>query len=456
LIHRADENRILDLKKQTEGVMLENDSLAVELTKLQIQIKTAKEEIQQIINQDESRREYLDNYSGLSADQTFSLILSRTYFKGRQGVHLKSDQLRGRGGPKGLFSPSSQEASVNPCSKSLLDHQPKYLCPHKPTRNHNEEDHLSVSNNHRREDSCLLSQNISLTGSSRRPEKSPQLISPNFNKKENRTPFPVTAFSLNISNLNLKHRKSLEVLVSPKIIKQTIPKPEFTRHDKSPKEASKIYGQKKSDGCLAVERLMKKFKDFGNKKFGELSMDVSARISQLDAMMSKAQKEIDKQMKNSRKAGILALNVILAFKKAFYVLKYYESLELSRVGKPALLSSKAQRLHSRSLFSTTHQLLHQLSLDFIADIKRLDAPVLLVDTPPLETPKEPSMLSPIPLQKKGSPSTSTNPRSLRLTETCSKDDTVPDPKKGKELEVIREHQKSPEASLDRKVFNVIA
>jgi hypothetical protein len=141
---------------------------------------------------------------------------------------------------------------------------------------------------------------------------------------------------------------------------------------------------------------MKRFKDLGNKKFGELSMGISARIRQLDAMMAKARKEIDKQMKNSRKAGILALNVMLAFKKAFYVLKYYESLQLSKVDDPRLLSAKKQRIQSNSLFSSTHQLLHQLSLDFISDLKRLEIPVSVVETLHMRHRKEPSFQSPFP------------------------------------------------------------
>jgi hypothetical protein len=454
LIHRTDENRNRDLQKQTEGVQLENDNLAIELTKLQIQIKTAKEDIQQIINQDESMREYLDTHSCLSADQTFSLILSRTYFKGRNGLHLRNDLPKGRADPKLLLSPSSQEASIQASSKSLLDHQPQYLFDRKPSRNLKAEKNLSVSNNRAREDSYLLSQNISLTGSSKMADKHSPTISSNFAKK----PYPgannITAFSLNISNLGMRHRKSLEALASPHFLKLQSRDTEVRKHEQSPRDPKRMFESKKSEGCMAAEKLMKRFKELGNKKFGELSMGISARLGQLNAMMDKTRKEIDKQMKNSRKAGILALNVMLAFKKAFYVLKYYESLQLSKVDDPGLLSAKKQRIQSNSEFSRTHQLLHQLSLDFISDLKRLETRVSAAQNSPHETAKEPSFQSPLPLQKKVSPSTSTNPRSIKFTETCSKDETILQSKKGKELEVIKEHQKSPKASFDKKVFNV--
>jgi hypothetical protein len=81
-----------------------------------------------------------------------------------------------------------------------------------------------------------------------------------------------------------------------------------------------------------AEAMLERIDSMALERFGGGYIGTIGKMSELDGRIYQAQKQVRKKLKIERLAGLIALNIIQCFKKAFYVLQFYDNLNKLKSG----------------------------------------------------------------------------------------------------------------------------
>lgn len=379
-------------------VKIENSCLNIEKKKLRLQIEDMRNEIAKMITEDEEKRLYFE--AGVPITQKHETNFSQMYNYSKKDAYTvkhigkkpKTVIVGKKVSRMGNFT-SSPDVKVNDTYK--VDHRRFEKMKNAEPQETFEAEESGIAQSDDGTKTCILLNRIKL--SPKRPEGSKPVLKNILTGVHK--PSILGSPKLNSMSKSFRGRamfKSHDVDAFKTNIKNeedsvTLSRSRFTMIQHS-RPASKISVKSKNskvnleDPREKADQVLVRMDNIAKEKFGQGYIDWIAVLVDVNNKILKVEKKIKKRIKFNRQTLLVTLNLVLCFKKAFYILKFHYGILKRSVKGP----HQNHNLQSRDLYQEldrSYVRLSELAVAISEYSKRLLNPTLEAKLEPIKLMK---------------------------------------------------------------------